>query len=371
MDKLEEIEYSIITWENADFSSLKKFDTMMESFEGILSLVLDKSLTFRVAAISYPTVDPNGEPVIASGLVYHPVNKKSKGVIDFMPMAHLNRGGGTSEELYVAEGIIALLGYTVIIPDLIGSGTSKDRMVPFLMAENTGRVAFDMHRAASQYLWDQFKYSMPSETSILGYSLGGNAALALQKHYETHFSNSIKVKEVFVGGGAYDLPVGFVAYAQSGITGYPAVPHAIISFDHYYSLNLDYSQIFTGTLLENNNYQTWFHSEYDSAKLTELLGSDLHAYMHEDFFKPFNQQNAEFLKVQAYLKENSVTEGWRPKAPIFLLHSNNDIIVPVECAESAVKKLNKAGGQVVLYKYPGDHYTVGYLYFVRSILRYL
>jgi pimeloyl-ACP methyl ester carboxylesterase len=371
MFQMELIEYSVINWESADFSSLQKFDPMMESFEGLLSVLLDKKLTFRVAAISYSTVDPNGEPVTASGLVYHPLNKKSKGVIDFMPMAHLNRDGGTSEELYVAEGMMALLGYTVIIPDLIGSGISKDKMVPFLMSENTGRVAWDMHRAAAQYLWDQFKYALPAETTLMGYSLGGNAALSAQRHIETFHSKVVKIKEVYAGGGAYDLPVGFAAYARSGITEYPAVPHAILAFDHYYQLDIDYSQIFTGSLLENNNYQTWFHGEYDSGKLKELLGFNLHAYMHEDFFKPFEQQNNEFKKLGKYLHENSVTEGWRPKAPIYLFHSNADVIVPVECAEAALKKLSKAGAQVVLYKYPGDHYTVGYLYFVRSMLRYL
>jgi len=371
MDKMEAIEYSVLQWERADFSSLNKFDPMIESFEGILSLFLDKKLTFSIAAISYPTIDPNGEPVTASGLVYHPLNAKSKGAIIFMPMAHLNRDGGTSEELYVTEGMMALLGYTVIIPDLIGSGISKDRVVPFLMAENTGRVAWDMYRAASQYIWEQFNYLLPAQVSIMGYSLGGSAALATQKHIETYHSNTVKIKEVFAGGGPYDLPVGFSAYARTGISEYPAVPHTILAFDHYYKLHLDYSQIFAGALLENKNYQTWLHGEYNADKLKELLGYNLHAYMHEDFFKPYQQQNQEFQKLWKCLPENSVTQGWRPKGPIFLIHSNADVIVPVECAEAALVKLRKAGGEVVLHKYPGDHYTVGYLYFIRAMLRYL
>ena len=371
MDKMETIEYSVLHRETADFSSLEKFDPMMESFTGLFSFLLDNSLIFSATSISYPTVDPNGEPVTASGLVFHPINKKSKGVIEFMPRAHLHRDEGTSEEMFVAEGIMALLGYTVIVPDLIGSGASKDKMIPFLMAENTGRVAWDMHRAAAQYLWDQYRYDLPAETILMGYSLGGNAALAAQRHYETYHSNVVKIKEVYAGGGAYDVPVGFAAYARKGISEYPAIPHTIIAFDHYYKLNLDYSQVFTGALLENNNYQTWFHGEYNSIQLRELLGSNLHAYMHEDFFKPVEQQNSEFQKLSKHLSENSVTDGWRPKAPIYLFHSTSDITVPLECSESALKKLRKAGGNVVLYKYPGDHYTVGYTYFVRSILRYM
>ncbi|MCL2502521.1 MAG: alpha/beta hydrolase [Bacteroidales bacterium] len=181
MDLMEEVEYSVTDWENGGYSSLNKFDPMMANFEMIFNLVLDKNLIFRVASITYPTEDPNGNRVEASGLVYHPVNKKSKGVVDFLPMAHLNRDGGTSEDLFVAEGMLALLGYTVIVPDLLGSGASKEMMVPFLMTDNTGRVACDMHRAAAQYLWDEFRYALPAQTTILGYSLGGSAALATQK----------------------------------------------------------------------------------------------------------------------------------------------------------------------------------------------
>ncbi|MCL2727254.1 MAG: hypothetical protein FWD56_02585 [Bacteroidales bacterium] len=371
MDLMEEVEYSVIDWENAGYSSLKKFDPMMENFEMIFSVVLDKKLIFRVASISYFTVDPNGDEVEASGLVYHPINKKSKGVIDFLPMAHLNRDGGTSEDLFVAEGMLALLGYTVIVPDLLGSGVSKHMMVPFLMTQNTGKVACDMHRAAAQYLWDEFRYALPAETTILGYSLGGSAALATQKHFEKYYANSVKVKEVHAGGGAYDLEAAFLAYAKSEISEYPAIPHTILAFDHYYQLGLDYSKIFSGDLLKDNNYETWLHGEYDAAILKELLGVNLRNYMHEDFFKPFNQQNDELKKLHPLLSENSVTEGWRPKAPIYLSHSKSDAVVPVASAEAALSKFRKAGANISLITYPGDHYTVGYTYFIRSLLRSL
>jgi len=73
MDQIEYIDYKVLDWEAADFSSFKRFDPAVADFENLL-FFLDKKLTFRVAAISYPTVDPNGESVWASGLVYHPIN---------------------------------------------------------------------------------------------------------------------------------------------------------------------------------------------------------------------------------------------------------------------------------------------------------
>jgi dienelactone hydrolase len=306
-------------------------------------------------------------------LVFHPINKKSKGVIDFSPTAHMDSEGGGTDELYAIEGILILMGYTVIIPDLIGSGISKDMQVPFLMAENTGRVAYDMRRAAAQYLWDEFKHQLPAETIIMGYSLGGSAALATQKYYETRHPNTVKVKEVYASSGAYDLVVAFEAFAKAGYSDYPAIPHTILAFKHYYfdchDRELDLEQIFSGELLAK--YTDWYSGKFKSMEIMEMLGTDIHAYMHEDFFKPYEEQNEALKSLFPYLIENSLTNGWRPKAPIYMTHSNTDTYVPVECAEAVVKSFRRAGATVSYITYPGTHLTVGYLWFLRSILHFL
>ena len=372
MDHIEFINYSIVKHETADYSDLDNFNPLLGDFKDFL-FFLDKKLIFRVAALSYPTIDPNGKPVTASGLVFHPVNRKSKGVIDFMPTAHMDSEGGGTDELYAIEGILILMGYTVIIPDLLGSGISKHLPIPFLFAENTGRVAYDMRRAAAQYLWDEFRYPFPSETIIMGYSLGGSAALAAQKYYETHHSNTVKVKEVYASSGAYDLQVAFEVFAKTGFSDYPAIPNIILGFKHYYfderGETLDLTQIFTGDLLAN--YTHWYNGIYTSPEIMEMLGTDLHAYLHEDFFKPYEQQNASIQSLYPFLKENSLTEGWRPKAPIYMTHANVDTYVPTECAEAAVRSFRRAGANVSYISYPGTHLTTGYLWFIRAILHFL
>ena len=178
---MDSIEYTVLKQENANFSQAVNFHEIIGDYMKYHPF-MDKNITFRIAALSYPTVDPNGIPVMASGLVFHPINKKSKGVIDFMPTAHIDSEGGGTDEMYPVEGLLILLGYTVIVPDLLGSGVSKDMPIPFLLVENTGRVSYDMRCAAAQYLWDEFRYVLPLETMILGYSLGGSAALATQKY---------------------------------------------------------------------------------------------------------------------------------------------------------------------------------------------
>ncbi|MCL2727253.1 MAG: alpha/beta fold hydrolase [Bacteroidales bacterium] len=372
MDQMEHIDYSVIRQEAAGFSDLHKFDPLLDDFKDFLFFV-DKKLTFRVAAISYPSVDPNGNRVEVSGLVYHPINRKSKGVINFSPPAHMDNESGSTDNLYNAGGILVMLGYTVIIPDLIGLGVSKHMQIPFLIAENTGRVVYDMHRATAQYLWDQFRFVFPSQVILMGYSLGGYVALSAQKYFETYHSNNIKVKEVLASSGPFDLTAAFEAFAKTGFSEYPAIPNIILAFKRYYfddrGLPLDLEQVFKGELL--NNYARWYDGSYKSDVIMEMLGANLHAYMHQDFFKPLAQHNEALKSLHPYLKENSLTEGWRPKAPIYMTHAKADTHVPVECSEAAVKKLRQAGAKISYVGYPGDHYTVGYVYFLRTFLRFL
>ena len=373
MDKMEEIDYTVLQWENGRFSDIYKFlssDVGDDTVQDIVKLLffLDKNITFRITALEYTTVDPNNHPIKASGLVFHPLNRKSRGVFDSFPTAHIG-GSGPSDVMYAVEGVMVFLGYTVIVPDLLGFGVSKETMSPFLMTQNTGRVAYDMRRAAAQYLWDEFRFELPTETTIMGYSLGGSAALSAQKFYETYHANTVKVKEVHAGGGAYDLPVAFATFSKTGFSDYPSIPNAFLAFDHYYHLNIDFEQVFTGALLDH--YHDWYSGSYTLSEMMEHLGSNLHAYLHPDFFKPFDQQNDEIKKIHPFLAENSVSEGWRPKAPVYLSHARVDTYVPVECAQAAVSKFRKAGANVSLTLYPGTHNTVGYHHFVRMVLHFL
>ena len=372
MDRTETLEYTVILQETLDYSQLDSFHPMFAELKEYLFFI-DKNVVFRKAAISYPSVDPNGNPITVSGLVFHPLNRKSRGVIDFMPTAHMDADGGGTDEILAIEGIMVLFGYTILVPDLVGSGISKDLPLPLLISENTGRVSYDMHCAAARYLWDEFRYQMPTETTIMGYSIGGSGALATQKYFEAYHSNTVKVKEVHAGGGAYDLPVAFEAFVRDGIANYPVIPLIILSFKHYYfdyfGRDFDLSNVFKGDLL--THCEEWYSGKYTSSQIKNFIGADLHAYMHDDFFKPFAQQNPTLQSLYPYLIENSVSEGWKPKAPIYMTHCTSDETVPIECSEAAVKKLRRAGANVSYNTYPGNHISVGAVWFIKRFLSLL
>ena len=67
--------------------------------------------------------------------------------------------------------------------------------------------------------------------------------------------------------------------------------------------------------------------------------------------------------------QNDLSDGWTPKAPIYLHHGTKDDIVyyPFN-VETTVRNLNKLGGDVKLVKYDGhDHESLDKLYLLNMI----
>ncbi|NLH24687.1 MAG: hypothetical protein GX474_09280, partial [Bacteroidales bacterium] len=121
-----------------------------EQLKQLLRL-LDTTGKVNSTAISYMTKDPNGNEIMASGIILRPLDRKSMGVLHFFPSAKIDKATTGSELMITFEGILSFFGYTVIVPDLIGYGVSSDREYPILFADNTGQVAYDMHLAAAEY----------------------------------------------------------------------------------------------------------------------------------------------------------------------------------------------------------------------------
>ena len=47
----------------------------------------------RITAISYNTVDPLENPVLSSGIIMRPINRKPRGVLHFLPSANIDKFG--------------------------------------------------------------------------------------------------------------------------------------------------------------------------------------------------------------------------------------------------------------------------------------
>ena len=335
----------------------------------------------RAVALSYRTVDPYGNPVLGTGAFFYPRDLKHRGVVEIPPIAYLENNECAA--LYVGrkklyrEAFPCILNYITINPDLLGVVYTRDMPRPFLQDANTGMVAYHMRKAVEEYLLITENHRLENRSSIGGYSLGGASALSIAKYYSTH-PTGIKIDQVFTGGGVYDGLEAFRAYAQTEKSDYPAIPGVIIAMDTYYNLDLDYGGIFANGMDNPVNspdpaeggdgYAYWFDGTHMSKNIHNRWGSDLRNYMHEDFFN--REPVGEFLKLQDCMKENSMVYNWTP-GPLLnirLIHSCEDNLIPVECADLLYREYKKRGCSITYNRTAGDHYQAGTEFMLTAML---
>lgn len=338
----------------------------------------------RAVAISYRTVDPDGNDVVSAGAFIYPLDSKYKGVVEVPPIANMDYFHAPSlfvrdHKLY-EEATPSILGYITINPDLIGGNlTGTTHLRPFLHIDNTGIVSYHMRCAVSEYLYQKEGYTLPKETSVMGYSLGGSSALAIAKYYQEN-APEIKVTQVFTGGGVYDPITAFRDYAVWGECIYPAIPALIYSMDTYYRLGLDYNQIFTGGLQNSVNspnpeeggdgYAYWYDNTHTSMRIADRWGANLHTYLHPDFFN--TQMVGEFAKLIPCLEENSIVYRYvpDPNIQIKLMHANEDNLIPKSCSDLLYSVYKHKGADISYMDMNGDHYDGGANFMV-TIMLYL
>jgi len=370
------------------------------AFESVLGLVEDLNFVFpdktkedieqffrkglqrqiRGVSISYKTIDPFGNAVIATGAFFYPKDLNPPGVVEVPPIALMRDSEAPSlyveQKKFSFESVPCMLGYITINPDFVGVRYTEDWPRPYLIAENAGIAAYHMRKAVEDYLLLTENYQLGNRSTILGYSLGGSTSMAMAWYYQDH-PTGIKVDKVITGGGVYDGLEAFRAYVRTGRNDYQSIPMVIIGLDKFYNLQLDYSRIFTNGM-ENpvnspdpeeggDGYAWWFSGKRSLSSIIRRWGSDLRNYMHADFFIP--ELSSEFLKLRDPLEMNSIVYNYTPGpfTEIHLIHSAQDNLIPVECSDLLYREYKKRGCAITYERITGDHFEAGFQFIATSM----
>ncbi len=338
----------------------------------------------RGVALSYNTIDPFGNPVVATGAFFYPKNMRPRGIVEIPPIAQMNDNQAPSlyveRKKFALESLPSLLSYITINPDFVGVRYTEHWPRPYLLDENAGLVAFHFRKAVEEYLMIHENYRLSNKSTIMGYSLGGGTAMAMAAHYGKH-NTGIKVDKVYTGGGVYDGLEAFRAYAKKEKNDYQSIPMVIIGLNVFYNLNLDYTKLFVNGM-ENpvnspdpeeggDGYAWWFSGKRSLESIYKRWGSNLRDYMHPDFFS--DELQGEFLKLKEPLEQNSIVyNNWDPgiSTEIHLIHSKDDNLIPVECADLLYKEYKKKGYPITYTRTVGNHYDAGF-HFVLTAALYL
>ena len=316
-------------------------------------------------ALEYKTQDPLGRDVIASGLLAYPEHGRFRGSIEIAPISKTRQSCGSANTFSI-ECIPSMMGYVVLVPDTIGYGSSEDLPISFLMSRNIALVSAHFREAAREFLSSLPKpKKLPAETIFFGYSLGAPGALETAAYYSNHPECQVKVKTLYLAGGAFDPALSARSTLSVGESAYIIYPSLIQSLRYWMRLDLHDDKLFQGKVLEDIDRFTC--GRYDVTDLTREYGRDIHTYMHPDFFTPRQNDDIRLMmEGLERLRVPSVPLQLSRDTKIYLRSSLEDRHVPVESTDQLYRQLRDQGFWNVTYyrDQKGSHYDAGVKSFI-------
>ena len=325
----------------------------LAQFDDKLQFLRSVAVDLTAYSVKYHTVTPDGQPIVASGMVYYPDIKNPRGVVEVSP---INRGKTdcATRCIRTIETISGTLGYVSVLPDLIGCGSTEELPISYMQHENAARVSADLRRAADELIREKYNRSISNKSILFGYSLGGSVSWALARYYAKHPELGVDVKDVYIGGGAYDPSIAMKAFASTRYSQYAILPNILYSMNNYDKLSLDFNKIFRGELLKN--YREWCTGQVPIAELTRRLGYDIGEYINLEFL---SEDNPAMQRVMQAVATKAIPNDWVPSGKVHMYCSKNDTYVPRQCSDQLYDYLKSVGAKVDYTLLEEDHVKAG------------
>lgn len=316
-----------------------------------------------------------GTPLTLSGKILLPKDRKPK---RYILVSHYTIGSNAEapSNSFPLEGVLCDMGYAMIYPDYQGYGIDSKNVHPYLVLRQTAYDVCMMFRAAGLYLKNTDYAPENPGFYLMGYSQGGAVTMATQWLWETALGELIEdelgkgtdIVQVFAGGGPYDVRATYSSFITSNKVNIPcAVPLVIQGMIVGTGMDVKMDEILQPWLYEKMD--EWINSKkYTVAQLKEIIGttktSDL---LTAEGMNPASEPVAELYKK---MTENSIVAyDWTPGAPVYMLHSMDDDVVPfVNAAKAKAKWVN--GNIQYNFGHYGTHMATA-LRFIYSVKTWL
>jgi pimeloyl-ACP methyl ester carboxylesterase len=304
--------------------------------------------------VIYETTDINGNATHASGVLLVPESKsKAFPLISYQHGTTLKRiqapsSENSGEQLLVAIGI-ASRGFVVSMPDYLGLGENLG-MHPYHHSQSEATASVDMLRAV-RTLREKLNLNLSHHLFLAGYSQGGHATFALQRHIEQHLKSEFTITASAPQGGAYDGVAAFEELLESSTKNTPIeLVYLVLAMQTVYKNIGSIDQIFA------KNYQ-WveqmFDGNWDWDTAWKAFQEEPKKIFNPEFLKAFHSNSNHPLRLA--LRENSFP-GFKVIAPTYLMYGDLDKEVPFSQSLELAKRLKAAGSSDVhLISVPGDH----------------
>lgn len=278
--------------------------------------------------LTYETVSPWGGRTLATGALAVPAAAAQPlPLVSYQHGTVLLRSDLPSEQGTEAlVGVVfAATGYAAAMPDYLGLADAPARH-PYHHAKTHATATVDLLRAARQ--WSATNaVPLDGKVFLAGYSQGGHATVAAQREIESLHADEFNLVAVGAGAGAYDL-AGITAEVFISDAPHPNpyyLPYLLLGFAEAYRDD--------AAALRDMLAPPWratvpplFNGLHDAGPINAALPAVPAAALDPAQLAAFRADPDHFLR--RLLEENSLLEGWAPRAPLRLFHCAGDRDVP-------------------------------------------
>lgn len=315
--------------------------------------------------IVYRTVDAEGRPVTASGLVAFPRSTRDR--LRPVLFAHGTTPSkadapstGTGDNYHQAAALsFAAAGYAVVAPDYLGLGAGPGRPA-YLDTQTEVNASLDLFRAARAFAGQQGR-TMRAETYVAGFSQGAHAALTVARAIqEGQAGAGTRLGAVAPISGAYDfraselpamlagevdpklatLYIGYLLTSWNALHGLYHSPREI--FQEPYAPIVD--DLYDGT--------------HSSLEIFQRMPATLPGLLNTRGMRMLQQPAGRFAAaLHAY---DSACTGWTPRAPVRMYYARGDREAVNANTVKCVAQFDHSGYAVPAVDLgPVDHTTSG------------
>lgn len=276
----------------------------------------------EIHRVRYATVDPFGQPTVASGALVLPVATCSFPLAAYMHGTILGREdvpSRLSSEIVVGY-FLGGTGYVTVLPDYLGLGDSPGPH-PYIHARSEATASIDMLRAAREFCQAR-EVDLSGQLFLVGYSQGGHACMATHRMIEAEFDDEFTVTASAPCSGPYDVS-GVQAQVMVDTVSYPApyyLPYILFSYGYVYpGLYNDITEVIEepwATLLP-----PLFQGNNGSGAVDAVMPDVPSVILVDSMLEAFATDPDHYFRVA--LRDNDVFD-WTPQAPVRMVYCESD-----------------------------------------------
>lgn len=329
----------------------------------------------KIEKLEYTGTGVDGNSKTLSALISYPAGTTISKAILYCHETQLCDEEIPSNNVDLVKAMNLVLGeYFIVLPDYEGYGSDSDSVHPYMNAEAAARQSVEALEAAMEYIGKKAKFSADFKTVIVGYSQGGQVALASQKYIENNLSGEkaakINLKESFCGAGPYSLSTTMAEYLTDKtaqipsptiliysimgmIESYPEIFGETTTYDYLNNKLKNISSYVLGADTSSTEFGITDYISLGSTTLTnideiitEILAPETKIVTFNDLFGStfeISNENPLYSKLIQAFNKNELTTGWIPKHKIHFFHATNDELVTVKNTENAYEAFTTAG----------------------------